>query len=177
MNNLYFVRIDLKATLQLILYFALLSCYIIHCFILIFLYFYRKKLHQEFSVEEVVHVFTTIPNVVESYVIETDGKITDFCSFYHLPSTVIGHTEYNKLNAVYSYYNVATSVPLTELMNDTLILAKNSNADVYNCLDLSDNKQVLEPLLFGAGDGNLHYYVFNWKCPQLEPPEVGLVLL
>lgn len=33
-------------------------------------------------------------------------------SFYHLHSTVIGNTTYPTLNAVYSFYNVATSMPL-----------------------------------------------------------------
>jgi hypothetical protein len=33
-------------------------------------------------------------------------------SFYHLPSTVIGNTVYPTLKAVYSFYNVATSMSL-----------------------------------------------------------------
>jgi len=33
-------------------------------------------------------------------------------SFYHLHSTVIGNTIFPTLNAVYSFYNVATSMPL-----------------------------------------------------------------
>lgn len=32
------------------------------------------------------------------------------CSFYHLPSTVIGHAKHRTLNAAYSFYNVATTV-------------------------------------------------------------------
>ena len=47
--------------------------------------------------------------------------MTDFCSFYHLPSTVIGNKLHNRLNAVYSYYNVATSVPILDLMRDLLV--------------------------------------------------------
>ena len=50
--------------------------------------------------------------------------MTDFCSFYHLPSTVIGNKLHNRLNAVYSYYNVATSVPLLDLMRDLLVVCK-----------------------------------------------------
>lgn len=36
------------------------------------------------------------------------------CSFYHLPSTVIGHAKHRNLNAAYSFYNVATTVRVTE---------------------------------------------------------------
>lgn len=30
-----------------------------------------------------------------------------------------------------------------------------------------DNKEVLEELKFGVGDGNLHYYLYNYKCPEI----------
>lgn len=49
--------------------------------------------------------------------------------------------------------------------------------DVFNALDLMENSTVLTKLKFGPGDGLLHYYLFNWKCPQMDPSQVGLVLL
>ena len=52
-------------------------------------------------------------------------KLTDLISFYHLPSTVIGHDKYNTLRAAYSFYNVSTVTPWIDLMQDALILAKN----------------------------------------------------
>ena len=44
---------------------------------------------------------------------------------------------------------------------------------MFNALDITENKTVLEDLKFGVGDGNLHYYFFNWKCPELPPEKVG----
>ena len=35
-----------------------------------------------------------------------------------------------------------------------------------------DNKDFLEKLKFGVGDGNLQYYIYNWKCPQMNPEKV-----
>ena len=55
---------------------------------------------------------------------QTKGKITDFCSYYHLPSTVFKCEKHANLGAVYSYYNVATSISYTELVNDALVLAR-----------------------------------------------------
>ncbi|EJW82637.1 hypothetical protein WUBG_06452, partial [Wuchereria bancrofti] len=48
--------------------------------------------------------------------------------------------------------------------------------DVFNALDLMDNKEILEDLKFGIGDGNLQYYLYNWKCPDIVPEKIGLVL-
>ena len=35
-----------------------------------------------------------------------------------------------------------------------------------------DNKDFLEKLKFGIGDGNLQYYLYNWKCPGMTPEQV-----
>jgi len=46
--------------------------------------------------------------------------------------------------------------------------------DVFNALDLMENKQFLEPLKFGIGDGNLQYYLYNWRCPTMTPDRVRI---
>jgi len=49
--------------------------------------------------------------------------------------------------------------------------------DVFNCLDLMDNEDFLKELKFGKGDGNLYYYLYNWRCRGMPSSGVGLVLL
>ena len=78
--------------------------------------------------------------------------VTDFCSFYHLPSTVIGNKMHSKLHAVYCYYNVAKSVSFSELMKDLLVAARNEGADVVNALDVMENESVFKELQFGQGE-------------------------
>ncbi|XP_074834796.1 glycylpeptide N-tetradecanoyltransferase 1 isoform X3 [Carettochelys insculpta] len=104
------------------------------------------------------------------------GEVTDFLSFYTLPSTIMNHPTHKSLKAAYSFYNVHTRTPLLDLMSDALILAKAKGFDVFNALDLMENKTFLEKLKFGIGDGNLQYYLYNWKCPSMGAEKVGLVL-
>lgn len=40
-----------------------------------------------------------------------------------------------------------------------------------------DNKEILEKLKFGIGDGNLQYYLYNWKCPYMECEKVCFVFM
>lgn len=139
---------------------------------------YRTKLCPAFTLEELSHTLLPRAGVVDSYVIKNaEGKVTDICSMYHLPSTVIDNPKHDKVNVSYCYYNVATTVSLPDLIKDLLIFARNRGSDVLNALDVMDNKEFLDQLKFGGGDGNLQYYVYNWKCPGIEPNEVGLVLL
>jgi len=51
------------------------------------------------------------------------------------------------------------------------------NQDVFNALNLMDNEEFLEAHKFGKGDGNLHYYLYNWKVPGMKHTDIGLVLL
>jgi len=41
---------------------------------------------------------------------------------------------------------------------------------------MGDNGEYLKELKFGMGDGNLHYYLYNYKCPELVEKQIGLVL-
>jgi glycylpeptide N-tetradecanoyltransferase len=90
---------------------------------------------------------------------------------------VLKNPKHSTLYAVYSFYNVATTLSFEQLMKDALVLARNEDADVFNALDVMQNNDVFTNLNFGAGDGNLQYYLYNWKCPLIEASEVGLVLV
>jgi len=141
---------------------------------------YLKKfpLHPEFNAEEVGHWMLPRDGVIYSFVRDKgNGEVTDVCSFYSLPSTILGNDKYSLLKAAYSYWNVATTVPLHELMLDALIYAKQRDFDVFNALNVMENEQFLKELKFGIGDGFLQYYLYNWKCPKIEPTGMGLVLL
>ena len=80
-----------------------------------------------FTEEEVEHWFLTRSDVVYSYVVGEVGKVTDFVSFYSLPSSILRHPKYKTLRAAYSFYNVSTKIPWEVLMKDSLIFAKNVN--------------------------------------------------
>jgi len=146
-------------------------------------YLGRFSLFSVFSEEDFQHWFLPRDDIIDTYVVEKpdpsgsgSGRITDMVSFYNLPSTVMSHPTHNQLKAAYSFYNVATTASWVELIGDALILAKKANFDVFNALDLMDNAEFLEKLKFGVGDGNLHYYLYNWRCPTMQAKDVGLVL-
>ncbi|CAA7404371.1 unnamed protein product [Spirodela intermedia] len=77
-----------------------------------------------------------------------------------------------------SYYNVAPKTPLLQLMDDALIVAKQKEYDVFNALGVMHNRKFLKELKFGPGDGQLHYYLYNYRLQHpLNPSNLGLVLL
>jgi len=142
-------------------------------------YLKKFELKAIFDDHEFEHWFLPRAGIVNTYVIEDPSthEISDLVSFYTLPSTIIGNQTYKTLKAAYSYYNIATTVPLVNLVRDALVFAKKDGFDVFNCLDIMENETFLKDLKFGKGDGNLHYYLYNWRCPEMPSNKVGLVLL
>jgi len=143
-------------------------------------YLRRFNLHPAFTREEIdywlVHREQSgEQQVVWSYVVEDPHthKITDFVSFYSLESSVIQNPKHKEVRAAYLYYYASEAAfaerehglkeRLQMLINDALILAKKALFDVFNALTLHDSPLFLEQLKFGAGDGQLHYYLFNYR--------------
>ncbi|CAD6447831.1 f259c6c9-da70-49c6-84fe-01e3bffcc061 [Sclerotinia trifoliorum] len=139
-----------------------------------------------FTREEVEHwLLNRIENpaeqVIWSYVVEDSAtkKLTDFFSFYCLESSVIGHPKHTNVRAAYLFYYASTIAldpassrtdlgkRLNELTHDALIIAKKFKFDVFNALTLMDNTLFLEEQKFGAGDGQLHYYLYNYKANNI----------
>ncbi|KAI9767132.1 MAG: glycylpeptide N-tetradecanoyltransferase [Geoglossum simile] len=157
-------------------------------------YLARFDMAPKFTKEEVNHwmLHKNSPGyeqVVWTYVVEDPEthNITDFFSFYRLESSVIGNKKHDTIRAAYLFYYATESAFATEesgseptvdtkpalklrlnaLMNDALILAKRLNFDVFNALTLLDNSLFLEQQKFGAGDGQLHYYLYNFRTAPL----------
>lgn len=148
-------------------------------------YLSRLDLAQVFTKEEVEHWLLhnkesqPKEQVIWSYVVEDPKtrKITDFFSYYLLESTVIGSKKHKVVRAAYLFYYATEAAfdkdrsvlktRLNALVKDALILAKNAKFDVFNALTLLDNPLFLEEQRFGAGDGQLHYYLFNYRTTPI----------
>ena len=117
-------------------------------------------------------------NVIYTYVVaDAGGTVTDFVSFYSLPSSVLGNEKHKTLFAAYQFWTAANTVSLADLTNDVFVKARQEGFDVFNALDLMENHPIFEPLKFGIGDGLLHYYLFNWSCAPMPANDIGLILL
>ena len=149
-------------------------------------YLKRFDLIQDFTREEVEHWFLNriedpTDRVVWTYVVDDgNGALSDIASFYDLESTILGEAaqKHAKIKAAYLYYYASTAAfepeekglkeRLTDLVEDCLVEAKNAGFDVFNALTLLDNPLILDTLKFGAGDGFLHYYLYNWRTGMIK---------
>jgi glycylpeptide N-tetradecanoyltransferase len=159
-------------------------------------YLSKFEFRPVFDEDEVRHWIKPTSDVVSTFVVQVKlintkelGKITDFVSFYHLPSSVSGSKFHKEIKACYLFYYVPKFLGTDKerninLVNDALIMAANLGFDVMNCLELLNNGDVLEQLKFGKGDGELHFYMYiivefryNYRCMDVSPNKMALVML
>lgn len=142
----------------------------------------KYPIHIQYTLEEFKHFFTPIDKVINTYVIEDpkSHKIEAMCSFFYLPSKILKNDKFDELIAAYSYYNIIREgykLTYVDLMNDCLTLAKSFNADVFNALDIVTNADVFKDCKFCQGDGQLQYYLYNWRTAEVSPKDIGVVLV
>ncbi|KAG6868723.1 hypothetical protein C0993_011661 [Termitomyces sp. T159_Od127] len=180
-------------------------------------YMQRFDLAPLYNLDEVRHQFMSgmgtgaigdggpgrrVGQVTWTYVVEDPDthRITDFFSFYSLPSTVINNVRFPVLEAAYLFYyatetafadgaeeNGSLKKRLEAVIGDALVVANKANFDVFNALTLMDNVLILPELKFGIGDGILNFYLYNWRTAPLAGMEaeggvpagkgVGVVML
>ena len=81
------------------------------------------KVSINMSAEEAVHYLNPRKDVVYSYVVEDpeSSEITDFISFYALPSTVLGNDKHDRIKAAYLYYHFTTKTKFADLLKDAIV--------------------------------------------------------
>lgn len=122
----------------------------------------QKQVTWAYVVEVCIILFLRFQFLMQALMIQDreTGKITDFFSFYSLPSTVIGNATYPILEAAYLYYyasdvglkgegeeqDEALKKRLMALVGDALVIANEAKFDVFNALSLMDNVPILQDL-------------------------------
>jgi glycylpeptide N-tetradecanoyltransferase len=142
-------------------------------------YLEKFTLRPKLSEEEVRHWLLPREGIIYSYVLTSaDDSVTDFVSFYSLPSTVVDNVTHSRIKVAYMFYYAAqTSAQLSRLVHAALVIARNMDFDVFNCVEIMDNGAFLKDLKFGEGDGCLNYYLYNWQTRPILPGENSIVML
>lgn len=112
---------------------------------------------------------------VHSFVLGDLEQVTDFVSFYKLPlkNKLTGAV----LEACNLWYYACTTVSLERLIEVTLIVAKEMGYDVFNALDIFQNKSFISNLKFIQGSGTLNYYSYYPMSDEINSENVYLITI
>lgn len=131
------------------------------------------KMRQQMTRQEFHHYLRPIKDVLCSFVVERNGTVVAYCSYYLLPNLVANNPKHTVINSAFMwYYGVekvggVDVVPLLALVNDLLTHASNTGVDVVNTMACANATQFVEQCKFAPGDGTLHFYLYNWRCKDV----------
>ena len=139
----------------------------------------KYKINRCFTYNQFKHHFISDKdNIIESYVIKKNNKITDFISFYYLPSQILNNDKYKVLYKGYLYYYFNNNTNLIDLVKELIkIIKKAKKIDVIDCIDIMDYKTIFKDLNFIKGTGTMDYYLYNWECEHVKSHELGVFMV
>lgn len=140
-------------------------------------YHNKFKISILFSLQEFIHQFTFRENIIETYVVENNGKITDMLSFYFIPSKLNKKYKYTDVTKAYIYYYFYTQTDLVKLVENGIYLMKKKKIDMINLMKQYDNDKFIDTLKFNEGNIDLNFYFYNWQCPQIEQNDMAIVMV
>jgi glycylpeptide N-tetradecanoyltransferase len=137
--------------------------------------FLNNKFVKTYVIYEKVEYETDSEDSVDDSISKTEEEIVDFVSYYKLPTKVLTESDTSQnqiINAAYLFYYTSLTVTPYTLIKNAIIAANNEGLDVFNMSDIMENELVATELKFLTGTGQLHYYFYNWKCPDLKNIQV-----
>lgn len=135
----------------------------------------KFKIHPEYNKREFLHWFLK-KDIVKTYVVENNNKITDFCSFYILYYSIIDNNKYKNIKVAYLYYYFNFETPLKILIDNIVIIAKILKVDVFTFVDIMDNKKIITSLQFKPCDNFLHYYLYG-NNNSIPSKDIGFTMI
>ncbi len=115
-------------------------------------------------------------NFVHSYVIkDEDDNVIDFFSFIRYNTSIKDSDQ--RITRAQVYYYSSDEETIYSIMRYIIILANNKGCDVVDALDIHENMEVTDSLKFDKGSGELYYYMYNWKTPNMEPSRMGKMFI
>lgn len=125
-----------------------------------------------FSKELFEHYFMPRENIIYTYVVENENKITDMISYFIIDKSVFNNKKHTSYKSAYLFYYFNEVTPLEDLLNAAFYFAKESNNDIFNTLNMMELESV--NCKFIPGTGYLNYYLYNYKCNPFKTNELAL---
>lgn len=126
------------------------------------------------DVAEVAHRLLARPgsDIVATLVAcDASGAVTDMISYY----VIVLKCGTVELRMAYQYYRVAATVPLTQLVTDAMLHARDAGCHVYNMLDIQDNAKCFRSLGFAPGSP-ANYFMTCMSTPRISSEKIGIIL-
>ncbi|KAG0417633.1 Glycylpeptide N-tetradecanoyltransferase, partial [Dictyocoela roeselum] len=129
----------------------------------------KYKLAEVHNNESLEYSYYQQKDIVTTLVHEVNGKITEFGAFIRVDSFAIEQNENVKIAYLYMKNSDA-------IISDLISYAAKEGYDVFNCVSIMGNLNLIEKHDFFVGTGVLNYYLFNHEISDLCSDDIAFFL-
>lgn len=133
-------------------------------------YLQRYSLFQNFTKDEFTKYFYNNNVVTSCVLLDDNGSVVDFVSYYKLALRRNGRT----VTSANLWYYTSAYETSYRLIRDTMIIAKRNDVDIFTATDIAENHYILGELDFEKIPNSVHYNFVNWLCPELQAKQIAL---
>lgn len=154
-------------------------------FLLLNTFVSKYKVHQNFSREEIIHMFLNNKCIHTRLLVEMNtNQIIGMFSIYNIPSRLLFNNTHSHINFsnLYYYYYDKNYISVNHIIKEAVILSKKYDYDVLTFLNNMDNKYVNPSFIHHTtqketnNPDGLYYYLYNYILNDIKPEELGVLL-
>lgn len=140
----------------------------------------KYKVYQVFSKREILHLF--INDIVYANVIidNRSKSIIGMYSIYSIKSRLLFKNKHSHIDFSYLYYYCYDKnyITVNDIIKESRLLAVETGHDVLSLMNVMDYKSInSERLIDYHTDTELYYYMYNYVCNDINPEELGVLLV
>ncbi len=142
-------------------------------------YMNKYNYHPIYSEEEFRQIFFNNKVVTSFVVLDDDGNVTDFSSYYLQPARVCNSKKdkHPYIRVGYLFYYTSLLETSYRMVKDTLIMAKKGGVDVIDAYNVMENENLLKELMFEEGRSKSYYYLYNRYYETMNNDQVCKVFV
>ncbi len=142
-------------------------------------YMDKYNYHPIYSEEEFRQTFYNNKVVTSFVVLDDDGHVTDFSSYYIQQAKVCNDKKdkHPHIRVGYLFYYTSLLETPYRMVKDTLIMAKKGGVDVMDAYNVMENENLLKELMFEEGRSKSYYYLYNRHYETMNNDQVCKVFV
>ena len=140
----------------------------------------KYKVHQVFSKKEILHLFVNDIMYTNVIVDNKSKKIIGMYSIYSIKSRLLFKNKHSHIDFSYLYYYCYDKnyITVNDIIKESRLLAVETGHDILNITNTMDYPSINnERLIDYHTDTKLYYYLYNYVCNDINPEELGVLLV
>lgn len=140
----------------------------------------KYKVYQVFSKKEILHLFVNDIMYTNVIVDNMSKRIIGMYSIYSIKSRILFENKHSHIDFSYLHYYCYDKnyITVNDIIKESRLLAVETGHDILSMLNIMDYQSINnERLIDYHTDTVLYYYMYNYVCNDINPDELGVLLV